>query len=400
MTGPRPGPLSGVRIIDLSAHISGPFSTVMLAEQGADVVKVEPLGIGDGMRYLAPTRRGLSAAFAAINHNKRSIALDVRSEGGKAVLADLIRSADVVVQNFRPGVIERLGFGAEQVRAINPGAIFVSINGFGTVGPYAERRAYDGVMQATVGLTQLQSEMSTGQPALVRTGICDKLTAMTVAQGVTSALFARERDPERKGQAIEVAMMDANLWFLWPDAYANNAFAGDDAPAPFDFAEHFKLRATRDGHLMVVISSQGEFEAVAGALGMPELATDPRFNNQKVRFENLIACNEAMAPGFAVMGTEEAYQKLLAADVPVAKAASPADVIADPQVAARGILAEDEHPVGGRVRRIRHPIQFEQGLGEVTPAPAIGQHTAEILAEIGYGPEKVAELLSSGVVSA
>ncbi|NJN52470.1 MAG: CoA transferase, partial [Gammaproteobacteria bacterium] len=209
-----PGPLSGVRILDLTSMISGPVATQLLADQGADVIKIEPPG-GDLVRNLGPSRGGLTATFVSSNRSKRSLALDLKSEAGVGVLERLIPTADVFVQNFRPGAIDRMGFGEARVRALRGDIIYVSISGFGETGPYAHKRVYDPVIQALSGLTAIQADRDTGRPRMVRTIIPDKTTAVTAAQAMTAALFARER--HGKGQHVRLAMLDAMVAYLWPE---------------------------------------------------------------------------------------------------------------------------------------------------------------------------------------
>lgn len=393
-------PLSGVRIIDLSAYVSGPFGAQILAEQGADVVKVEPLGLGDAQRHSQPARGGLSAMFAPFNRNKRSIALNLRDPDGKAALTRLIETADVVVQNFRPGVIERLGFGHEHIAAINPHTILVSITGFGAEGPYAQRKAYDGIVQAAAGVPAAQVDLTTGLPQLVRTALCDKLTAVMVAQAVAAALAGRERDHARKGQHVEVQMLDTALWFMWPDTMCNEAFVGEDAPQPVEFSEHFRLRKTTDGHLVVMIASQAEFESMCTALGCPDVARDPRFNTIEVRNTYIGAANDAVAPYFAKLTTDEAYRRLLEADVPVHPITGLADLYDDPQVRARDLLVERADRAGGVMRYARHPVIFDGQRPDFDAiTPKLGEHTREILESAGLTLAEITDLIDRGVAA-
>ena len=218
------GSLSGVRVIDMTTVYSGPMAASILGDQGADVVKVEPPG-GDMQRGpMRVSRNGLDAQFAALNRNKRSIGIDLSGDAGKSVLHRFVANADVLMENFRPGVMERLGVGYASLAELNPRLIFASINGVGATGPYAGRRVYDAVIQAISGIASLQADPATGEPALVNTLICDKVTAMTAAQAVCSALYARERTGV--GQRIDVSMLDSALFFLWPDAMATSTSSG------------------------------------------------------------------------------------------------------------------------------------------------------------------------------
>ena len=229
-----PGPMHGVRVVDLTAIISGPMATQMLGDQGADVVKVEPLGIGDMMRYLGAQRNGIGAMFSVANRSKRSVAVDLKSDDGKQVLRDLVKNADVFTQNFRPGAIGRMGFSYEEVKEINPDIVYVSISGFGQDGPYANQRVYDAIIQATSGFADTQTDPESGKPNLIKTLVCDKVTALTVSQAITSALFARANG--QGGQHLKVNMLDASVAFLWPDAMYNHTFL-EDFERTMDFSD-------------------------------------------------------------------------------------------------------------------------------------------------------------------
>ena len=211
------GPLSGIRVVDLTSMISGPVATMMLGDQGADVIKVEPL-TGDLVRIMGPNRAGLTSGFISANRSKRSLAVDLKSEQGMAVVKKLVATADVFVQNFRPGAIVRMGLGEDVVRELKNDIVYVSISGFGETGPYAHKRVYDPVIQALCGLADIQKDGETGRPKMIRTIIPDKTTSVTAAQAITAALFARERSGE--GQHVKLAMLDTMVAYLWPEGMA------------------------------------------------------------------------------------------------------------------------------------------------------------------------------------
>jgi crotonobetainyl-CoA:carnitine CoA-transferase CaiB-like acyl-CoA transferase len=392
------GPMDGIRIVDLSIHFSGPFGTVMLADQGAEVIKVEQPGTGDGTRHSAPIRGGLSAMFAAINRNKQSIALDIAKAEGKAVLRDLIAGADVLVQNSRPGVMDRLGFGYDAVKAINPHLIYVSISGFGPEGPYADRRAYDPTIQAASGLADIQADPATGEMRMVQMSVCDKLTGLLVAQAIASAIAGRERDPDRAGRHVEIAMLDAAVWFLWPDGMFNHAFIGDNPVTAPSVVEHYRVRRTQGGFLIVAMISQAEFAAVCRVLGCPEIIDDPRFATVTDRYHNMGAANDIMAPLFERRDRDELFDALLAADVPVTKVNDRAAVLADPQLRYRGTFIESEHPKAGLMRQVRHPIDFGDTL-PLEPAQLLGEGSRKVLEGLDYSAEQIETLFEQGVVA-
>ena len=257
------GPLAGVRVVDFTTIYSGPIATAILGDQGADVIKVESAE-GDLMRRGRPRRNLVSASFAMINRNKRSIVIDARTKEGCGILLDLIKTADVLVENFRPGVMTRLGLGYETVNTLNPRLIYASINGVGSEGPYAKRRVYDAVIQGVSGIAALQSDPDTGRPQMINTLICDKITSLHAAQVISSALFAREKTG--KGQQVELTMLDASLFFIWPDGMSNFGLVGDDVER-MPFLDHRRfVRQTKDGYIAVMPVKAAEWEGTFHAL--------------------------------------------------------------------------------------------------------------------------------------
>ena len=251
------GPLSGYRIIDVTQMLSGPMATMILGDQGADVIKVEPPGIGDLTRAMGAGKRGIPPTFAVINRNKRSIAIDLKDHRGLAVLKHLVTGADVFVQNFRPGRAERMGIGERELRRIKADLIYVSISGFGEKGPYVEKRVYDPVIQALSGLAAIQTDYKTGRPQMMRLIIPDKVTALTAAQAITAALLARERSGE--GQHVRLAMLDAVIAFLWPEGMARHTFISSGLqPARPDSRD--LIFETANGYITCGANSNAEWE--------------------------------------------------------------------------------------------------------------------------------------------
>src|SRR5580704_8488685 len=277
------GPLSGYRIIDVTQMLSGPMATMILGDQGADVIKIEPPKIGDLTRAMGATGPGIPPTFAVINRNKRSIAIDLKDHRGLAVLKHLIAGADVFVQNFRPGTAERMGIGERDLRRIKPDLIYVSISGFCEKGPYVERRVYDPVIQALSGLASIQADYKTGRPQMMRLIIPDKVTALTAAQAITAALLARERTGE--GQHVRLAMLDAVIAFLWPEGMARHTFIASGAPQKSAMSRDL-IFETADGYLTCGANSNAEWEGLAKALGRPEWIEDQRFKTVAARIRN------------------------------------------------------------------------------------------------------------------
>jgi len=313
------GPLEGYRIVDLTAMVSGPIATMMLAEQGADVVKVEPPGQGDLVRAIGHARSGISALFATSNRSKRSIVIDLKQSAGVELLKRLVSTADVFVQNFRPGTADRMGIGESALRAVTPDLIYVSISGFGEKGPYAQQRVYDPIIQARSGLADVQRDRETGRPHMVRTAVADKLTGLTAAQAMTAALLARERTGE--GQHVRLAMLDAMISFLWPEGMMQYTFVcdGDELGRQ---SRNSQLREllfeTSDGFITAGTVSDREWEGFARAAQRPELVGDPRFATSTARVENWNMRLDLMGEVFRTDTTANWLERLDAEQVPCA----------------------------------------------------------------------------------
>jgi len=391
------GPLSGYRIIDVTQMLSGPMATMILGDQGADVVKIEPPGIGDLTRAMGASKRGIPPTFAVINRNKRSIAIDLKDHRGLAVLKHLVAGADVFVQNFRPGRAERMGIGERELRRIKSDLIYVSISGFGEKGPYVEKRVYDPVIQALSGLASIQADYKTGRPQMMRLIIPDKVTALTAAQAITAALLARERTGE--GQHVKLAMLDAVIAFLWPEGMANHTFISSNAQ-PARSRSRDLIFETADGYITAGANSNAEWQGLARALDRPEWMDDPRFNNVAARIRNVAERLELTAEIFATRTSAEWLARLAANDVPSAPVLSREEVLRDPQVVANELIVESEHPHAGKMRQPRPPARFEATpSGLHRPAPLLGEHTDEIMRELGISATAVADLRASKVVA-
>src|SRR3954453_2412464 len=276
-----PGPLHGYRIVDLTSMISGPYATMILADQGADVIKVENPDGGDHTRAANNRRNGFSASFLNNNRNKRSVALDLKRPAAKQALLRLITTADVFVQNFRPGVAERMGLGEDAVRAAAPRIIYVSISGFGEGGPYAQKPVYDPLIQAVSGLATIQAGSDAERPRLVRTIVPDKLTAVSASQAITAALLARERTGQ--GQHVRLSMLDAVIAFLWASDMGSQTFVGEDIPQQEAASFIDLIYETATSAISVAVQTNKEWQTLVKALDKPEWLRDPRFLTPALR---------------------------------------------------------------------------------------------------------------------
>jgi crotonobetainyl-CoA:carnitine CoA-transferase CaiB-like acyl-CoA transferase len=393
------GTLEGIRIIDLTSQLSGPWATMILADQGADVVKVEMPGQGDHTRTAGNRRGGLSASFLNLNRNKRSIAIDLKSEQGRALLERLCAKADVLVQNFRPGVVERLGIDETAIRRVAPAIVYVSISGFGESGPYAAKPAYDPVVQALSGLTSVQAGSDSERPRLIRTVLPDKLTAVTAAQAIASALVYRFRTG--KGQHVRLSMLDAVTAFLWASDMGAYTFVGHAASTRAAASFIDLIYETADGFITVAVMSDKEWAALTRALQRPEWLEDPRFKTPALRDQNI---NDRLAMTQEVLKTRssEAWLRRLEAEqVPCAPVLTRSQAIAHPQILASGILLQSEHPFAGTLRQARAAARFSETPTSLRRgAPRLGEHTEEVLREVGLADDEIDRLRRQGIIGA
>ncbi len=394
------GPLSGIRVIDLSAVVSGPFGTAILADQGADVITVEQLRSPDLIRRsgpVDPSAEGVSAYWASLNRNKRAIALDLKHPDGKDVLKRLVARADVVVQNFRPGALERLELGWDVLSALNPQLVMCSVSAYGPDGPYAQRPAYDPILQAVSGYASVQQDHH-GEPKLVHTIVCDKVTSLNVAQSVCAALVARANGAG--GQHIELAMLDASVHFLWPDAMWNDTYLDHPSDLP-DLSSIYKLQRSADGWVIVyAIALDQHWRAMCEAFDAPELLEDSRFVDVQARVRNGDLANDAVEARTRRRTTAEIVELMDRAGVPVAPVHSRASLVEDPQVRHRELLVETTHPTAGRIRQVRPAARFSATpTGLHRAAPRFGEHTDEVLGELlGLDGDALAALRHAGAV--
>jgi crotonobetainyl-CoA:carnitine CoA-transferase CaiB-like acyl-CoA transferase len=395
------GPLSGVRVLDLTGVVSGPFATMFLADQGADVLKIEPIDGDITRRSRAPIGKTneFSALFISSNRGKRSLAVDLKHETGREILTRLAGQADVLVQNFRPGTMERLGLGPDELRARHPRLIYVSISGVGDSGPYVKKRVYDPIIQGLSGFCDIQSQAVTNRPQMIRTIVCDKTTAVFTAQAVSSALYAREKTGQ--GDHIQVAMLDTMIAYLWPEGMMQYTVVGAEATAADPNDRPDLVFRTSDGYLTCGTISDSEWKGFCKASGDPELAKDARFATPSARSVNAAARIHKMQEYILQHTTAEWLARLDAADVPCAPILRRGEIIHNEQVVARGIIAEFEQPGVGWVRQPKPAARFS--VNEATiggPAPRVGQHSREVLRDLGYSEAAIEQMIKDRAVRA
>jgi crotonobetainyl-CoA:carnitine CoA-transferase CaiB-like acyl-CoA transferase len=386
-----PGPLYGYRVVDLTSMISGPLATMILADQGADVIKVENPDGGDHTRAANNRRNGFSASFLNNNRNKRSVALDLRDPAAKQALKRLVATADVFIQNFRPGVAERMGFGEDALRAVRPDIVYVSISGFGETGPYSGKPVYDPLVQGMSGLATIQAGSDTERPRLVRTIVPDKLTAVMASQAITAALLARERTGQ--GQHVRLSMLDAVIAFLWASDMGSQTFVGDEFPQQEAASFIDLIYETATDYISAAVQTNKEWLALTRALDKPDWLDDPRFKTPALRQKNI---NDRLTMTQEVLKTRPAsdWLELLTREgVPCAPVLTRSAMIRDPQVRANGIVVETQHPEAGLLRQTRPAARFSVTQAAIRHGgPALGEHTEAVLSELGYSAAEIAAL--------
>ena len=391
-----PGPLDGVKILDFSVMISGPLAAMMLADQGADVIKVESPGVGDMMRLIGSQKNGMTGIFTNNNRGKRSIVLDLKQTAAIDVAKRLAAESDVVIQNFRPGAMDRLGLGYDDLRAINPDLVYVSISGFGQDGPQANRRAYDHIIQAASGLASVQADPVSGDPSFFRTLLCDKTTSYTVAQAVTAALFARATG-KAAGQHIEVSMIDTAVAFLWPDSAADATLLDDDVDRRPTVGASYAVTRLADGFAATGALTDSEFAGLCHTYGRPDLIDDERFASAPARMRNGRELGRLFRELATHLTVEQFEAGVAEHDVAGARVVELAELADEPQVVHNEVFVERDHPVAGRVREPRPAARMSATPQRVSaPAPRLGEHSDEIVTELGLDP---IQLRDAGVIA-
>jgi crotonobetainyl-CoA:carnitine CoA-transferase CaiB-like acyl-CoA transferase len=392
-------PLSGVRVVDFTRILAGPFGSMFLGDMGAEVIKVEEPAKGDDTRGWPPFVGGEATYFLAVNRSKKSLTLNMKAPEGQAILRKLVAKADVVLENFRPGTMERLGFGYEALRALNPRLVYCSISGFGESGPEASRPGYDLIVQGESGVMDLTG-FPDGPPVKVGNSIADLVAGMAAAQGITLALYARERTG--LGQKVEIGMLDvmASLLTYQAGLYWNAGGRPTRRGNQHPSIVPYEVFQARDGYLTLGVANNSLWEKTCRALDRPELFRDPRFDTDANRVTNREALIPLLNEVFGTRPVDEWIARLEEAGVPAGKIKTVAEVCESPHLKARGMVVKLPHPKAGSVTVMGVPIRLWETPGTATaPPPLLGQHTDAILTRLLRIPKtKVERLRAAGVV--
>jgi len=388
-------PLAGIRVLEMGQMIAVPAATQILASYGAEVIKIEDTAAGDGLRYYGSQKNGMSGWFANANWGKRAISLDIKTDGGKAVLWRLIESADVFVEGYRAGVMTRLGFGYEAARARNPKLVYCSSSGFGPTGPYADQPVYDPLIQSLTGWAGIQQQA--GTPNLVRAMVADKVGAYTNAQAILAALV--QRGMRGAGSHVQVNMLEANLAFVWSDVMMDCTLLDDDASHLPNVLRSYRLYGCSDGQVAIAPGNDKHWQSMCEALG-PQYYEDERFHTFAGRGQYNKEWMDNVESMVSAHTVDEVVGRLRAADVPVAPVLDPHHVHEDPHILATGMLKQTDHPVAGRIRHPRPASSFFGVDEPLLASPSHGEHSKEILAELGFSEDQTNTFIDNGHVKA
>lgn len=397
---PLPAPLSGIRVVDVTRALAGPYCTMLLGDQGAEVIKIEQPGRGDDTRHQSnPRVGGENTAFLAVNRNKKSVTVDLRNPRGQAIVRSLIRQSDVFVENFRPGKAEQLGLGYEALRAENPGLIYCSISGWGSDGPYAHRAGYASTAEAAGGLMGITGEQGR-TPVKIGVSIVDNLAGLFAKDAITAALLVRERTGE--GQKIETSLLESTVAVLCmaATAYLMAGVVAERRGSEHEYNVPWRAFRTLDGYLMMASSSEGTWKQLCKALGRPDLAQDPRFATMQLRAQHRQELYAILEPVLAQKTTSEWLALADEAGAPLAPVHSIDQVFSDPQVLHRQMLLSAQHSTLGRIPQVGHAQKFSATPCQIRLAPpTLGEHTDEVLRELlGLQEAELAALRSEGII--
>lgn len=393
--------LTGIRVVDLTNNQAGPSCGQMLAWLGADVIKVEEPGRGDVARYSQPDRPGADALFfLAFNANKRSLTLNLKHAGGQEVFRTLLETADVLLENFGPGVIERLGFGYPAVREINPRLVYASIKGFGSYGPYRDYKSYEPIAQAMGGAMSVTG-FPDGPPTFTWPSIGDSGTGMHCVIGILAALM--QRHTSGRGQQVEVSMQDAVVNLIRVSLRDHQRFgrvmerAGNQLGAGVP-GTTYRCHPGGPNDYVFIFVQQQMWHPLLRAIGREDLVGDPRYETPDARWKNRAEVNALVEDWTSKRPKREAMELLAGAGVPCGACLDTGEVLTDPHLLARDMIVELDHPVRGRFLTVGNPIKLSESPTTITPSPLLGEHRTEILKELGYSPDQIDKLAKDGAI--
>lgn len=391
--------LEGIKVLDLTRVLAGPYCTMVLGDMGAEIVKIERPGVGDDSRAFGPYENGESAYFMSLNRNKKSITMNLKEKETKEMFIEMVKQVDIVVENFRPGTMEKLGLGYEELKKINPKLIYAAASGFGHTGPYSKRPAYDAIVQAMGGIMSITGEKG-GKPVRVGPSIGDITAGLFTTIGVLAAL--NYRNETGKGQKVDVAMLDGQVAIL-ENAIARY-YVNGESPKPAGNVHNsifpFEPFNTKDGEIMVAAGNDALWAKLCKELGASELIEDERFKTNPLRGENYDEMRPLIAEKFLEKTTDEWYKTLTEAGIPNGPINDIENVVNDPQVLEREMIVDVEHKKAGKTKVPGVPIKMSETQGEVkTPAPLLGEHNEEVLKKyLNLSKEEVEELKEKGII--
>ncbi|HLX81605.1 MAG TPA: CoA transferase [Burkholderiales bacterium] len=396
------GPLDGVRILDLTTVVMGPYATQILADLGADVIKLEPPE-GDVMRHNAPMRsKGMGHIFMNANRNKRSVVLDLKQDGGREACLAIAKGADVLVYNIRPQAMARLRLSYEELRAVNPRIIYVGAFGYSQRGPYAAKAAYDDLIQGAVGLPWLAREAGAESPRYVPATLADRSVGLHLVNAICAALYQREKSARSgggNGQRVDVPMFESLLQTVMGEHMGGYTYLPQSGQPGYArmLAKERRPYETTDGYVCVLVYNDKQWRAFFELIGRPELLSDPKFATQEARSRDFEGAYAMIAAEMKKRSTAEWIAAMEAADIPVQRMNSLADIIDDPHLAATGYFRTVEHPTEGSIRSMAVPSEWSESAPEYRRhAPRLGEHTREVLLEAGYASPEIEALIRSG----
>jgi crotonobetainyl-CoA:carnitine CoA-transferase CaiB-like acyl-CoA transferase len=376
--------------------VSGPMGAMMLADQGAEVIKVEPIA-GEQLRHMAAPHNGVNPVFYSCNRGKKSLAIDLKSKEGKEILIKLIKDSDVLMQNFRPGTTDRMGFGYEDMKKINPNLVYLSISGFGDKGPYAQSRVYDPVIQALSGATDIQADRNTGNPKMFRVVIADKVTSLTAAQAISSALYAREKTS--KGQHIKLSMLDSVIAFFWPEGMSGLVFKENEFDVRKLQGSQDLIYEAKDRYITAGAVSDAEWTGMCNALNMQQLITDDRFATSAARVINAEERKKITGKEIKKWQSNDILSRFQEEGVPSAPLLDRMELMNHEQIIQNQTILREEYEGFGEIRQARPAAHFEDTPSEISrPAPKLGEHGEEILNSLGISDSVRKELLNEGKI--